>query len=117
MKSRRIGRRKGSRNKGFFYRNGRGWYSKDGSQFVPLTHENGERLRDRNTADDVVKEAHRRWEVSRKQKPAPRNLVTVEQVCNAYLSKAEKDARQTVQECVARTLRLDEHGADFFRVR
>jgi Raf kinase inhibitor-like YbhB/YbcL family protein len=42
------GRRKGSRNTGYFYRDGRGWFVKDATgKFVALLDESGERLRDK----------------------------------------------------------------------
>lgn len=41
------GRRKGSRSKGYFYRTGRGWFTKNGAgAFVPLLSEAGDRLRE-----------------------------------------------------------------------
>jgi len=46
-KSPQLGRIKGGRNRGFFFRKGRGWFAKVGSQFFPLVDEDGKRLRER----------------------------------------------------------------------
>src|SRR4051812_37822732 len=92
-KAKGRGRRKGSRNKGYFYRKGRGWYAKAGSQFYPLTNEQGERLKDRLTPETEVKAAYSRWLLD---KPGTKNLVpagtaTVLEVCTAYLAKAKEE--------------------------
>lgn len=58
-KSKGLGRRKGSRNRGYFYRENRGWFTKLDAKFVPLEDEQGARLKDRHTPDDVVKAAAR----------------------------------------------------------
>jgi hypothetical protein len=54
------GRRKGSRNKGYFYPAGRGWCFKAGTKFVPLVYDNGDRMRDRSTPIDDVKAAYKK---------------------------------------------------------
>jgi hypothetical protein len=88
------GRRKGSRNKGYFFREGRGWFTKDGGTFVHLTDENGNRLKNRRTDDAVVKAAYHRWssEKARATAASPKradDAVTVSHVCMAYLAKAK----------------------------
>ncbi|MFA8020481.1 hypothetical protein [Bremerella cremea] len=55
MARKHFGRKRGSRNKGFFYRSGTGWYSKEGGRFTPLTDENGNRLKDPEIKESVVK--------------------------------------------------------------
>jgi len=82
------GRKKGGRNRGFFYRSGRGWYVKNGSQFLPLRDLDGQHLKDPKCDDRTVKEAHARWLLDRS--PAPeRNGTTVLEVCQAYLADAK----------------------------
>ena len=54
------GRRAGTRNRGYFYRAGRGWYAKVGAKFVALEYENGDRMRDRNTSVMELKAAAHR---------------------------------------------------------
>ncbi len=86
---RRKGRRQGSRNKGYFFRAGRGWFCKDASgSFVALVNEAGERLRDpgdKEAADD----AFTLWKSLAKQKPAangePVDTIKVWEVCERYL--------------------------------
>jgi hypothetical protein len=41
MLRKKVGRRKGRRTKGFFFRNGRGWFTKVQGKFVPLLGPNG----------------------------------------------------------------------------
>ena len=48
----------GSHNKGYFFRTGRGWFTKEAGQFIPLTDEAGIRLIHRNAAG--VREAYAR---------------------------------------------------------
>ena len=40
VKGHRKGRSKGSRNRGYFFRERRGWCTKIGGKFVPLEYEN-----------------------------------------------------------------------------
>ncbi len=84
----KIGRHKGSRNKGYFYRTGRGWFAKESGQFIPLLDEAGTRLRDENVEERVVREAFARQTLA---KPVPPVLesaddaVEVGLVCGKYL--------------------------------
>jgi hypothetical protein len=67
MPRRVIGRRKGARTKGYFYRTSHQvWCAKLNGRFIPLTDESGERLRDRGTPEIVLKEAHARFLLSRR---------------------------------------------------
>jgi integrase len=88
------GRRKGSRNKGYWFRDGRGWGVKgsDG-RFIPLTNEAGDRLKDKNTPADVVKDAYARHLLTKKNPPQAvvGEGVTLEQVVSYYLSRAKDD--------------------------
>lgn len=86
--AKRLGRRKGARTKGFFYRSGRGWVTKEAGRFVPLTDEHGERLRDQATDLQKVREAHARFLLDRTVEPekAPVGADTeVGRVCAVYL--------------------------------
>jgi len=93
-KPNRAGRKKGSRNKGFFYRDGRGWFTKDKrGAFVPLADENGQRLRDEQADAKAAKLAYARWLTVAKETPAAVNgepCATVLEVCQAYLAKAKE---------------------------
>lgn len=82
-----MGRKPRSRNKGYFFRTGRGWYTKIEGQFVPLETATGQRLRDKGTPDRVVKEAYHRVIVhgnSPKTEEA-----TVLEVVQAYIASVE----------------------------
>jgi integrase len=100
------GRRRGSRNKGYFYRDGRGWFTKVGATFIPLTNEAGDRLKDKDTPVAVVAEAYARHLLSRKDQPKSTvgEGVTLEQVCSYYLDRAERESRSSTVEKRADTL-------------
>ena len=90
--AKRKGRKAGSHNKGYFYRSGRGWCTSQGTRAIPLTREDGSRLRDRNTPPETIKEAFARYVVS--QKDAVRfdgkvDVVTLAEVCQLYLSHCQ----------------------------
>ena len=53
------GRRKGSRNKGYFFRAGRGWFTNENSRFVPLTDKAGGRIKDENAKQAAKHSSHR----------------------------------------------------------
>lgn len=89
MPAKRKGRRRGSRNKGYFWRAARSiWCANDGGRFVALTDENGERLRDRNCPPAVLKAAYARFELSR-PKPGS-SAMTVWELSQAYLAHIER---------------------------
>jgi integrase len=88
-----MGRKTGSRNTGFFFRKGRGWFTKRGSIFVPLLDEHGNRLRDARTQKAIVREAYLRTQPLDKPRISG---VTLLDVCTAYLDKVAADgAEQT----------------------
>lgn len=82
------GRPKGSRNRGFFFRDGRGWFTKVGGRFVPLEYENGDRMRDKNTPLADVKAAYFRL-MAAPAEPSREADVSILQVCTAYLAMVE----------------------------
>lgn len=96
VKNTKVGRPKGSRNRGYFYRKGRGWFAKVGSLFVPLTDECGERLRSNRTPASEVQSAYRRWlsqrDASQRERLQPEETcLSVLEVCTAYLAKVKAD--------------------------
>ncbi len=56
-----VGRNKGSRNRGFFFRRGRGWVASEGNRCVHLEDKDGFRLRARSTRLSDVKAAYERY--------------------------------------------------------
>lgn len=82
MAKKKAGRKKGGRNKGYFFRTGRGWYVVKDRQFVPLTDENGERLRDKETDTEVLREAHARLVLDR---PAERHDALLPDIADAQV--------------------------------
>jgi integrase len=90
------GRRKGSANRGYFFRAGRGWFAKVDGKQIPLQFENGERMRAKSTSAAELKAAHRRLLSNGNGKADDTEDVaddgpsaTVMQVCQAYLDKVE----------------------------
>jgi integrase len=106
------GRPSGSRNRGYFYRAGRGWFTKLDDKFVPLEYPNGDRMRDKAAPVAEVRAAYLRLlsgqiaETTARPASAPAvpttqsysgNDATVFQVCEAYLAKVESEgARSTL---------------------
>ncbi len=85
------GRKRGSRNKGYFFRGGRGWCVKDArGKFVPLTDNQGERLRCEDQAEEA-RLAHARWLVTKGRNEATVDSVTVWDACLAYLAHAKRE--------------------------
>src|SRR5262249_16570128 len=100
------GRRKGSRNKGFFYRDGRGWFTKDKAQrFVPLSEKSGARIKDKS-AVEAAKDAYARYVVALGEAPkqAVGRGVTVSEVCDYYLARAQQESRASTVDKRADTL-------------
>lgn len=88
-----LGRRKGSRNRGYFYRAGRGWYTKSQGQFIALTDETGERLREQSTDPHILRESYARHllaqPVETESEKVPESATAIDAqvgaVCAAYL--------------------------------
>jgi len=78
--------------------------SKDGTKFVPLTDADGNRLRDPRLTETVLREAHARFLVSRNKPKPTLGHVTLFEVCDYYLSRAEKECRASTVEKRADTL-------------
>jgi len=102
------GRRVGTRNRGYFYRAGRGWFTKINGRFVPLEFENGDRMPSDNTPLAEVKAAYHRL-MANKGEPITIDApdvcpVTVLEVCAAYLAKAEADGAKKTHHDRADTL-------------
>lgn len=96
-----MGRRNGSRNRGYFFREGRGWCTKKDGRFVALEYENGDRMRDKNTPLADVKAAHRRVMTSTEES-VDSDAPTVLEVCTEYLNKVkDEDAEATYESRVA----------------
>lgn len=94
MGSRRGGRKRGSRNRGYFYRKGRGWCATD---FTLLRFENGAPIREQHTPQALLQKAYVCYLADR-DKPvddrvAPAETVaedvTVQEACGKYLNHAK----------------------------
>jgi len=99
MVRKRIGRRKGRATKGFFFRDGRGWFTKDQGKFVPLTDSQGEKLKDPDLPEAVVKQAYAEFlvQVAELRKAVPKVPESAEDdqvgaVCGKYLEHLRAEA-------------------------
>jgi hypothetical protein len=97
-----MGRRKGSRNRGFFYRAGRGWFANHEGRFLPLTNPEGQRLRDRQIPVADLKNARQRA-ILNDTTPVVQGA-TVAEVCMSYLDKVADDGSKKTYKDRAATL-------------
>lgn len=83
-----MGRPKGSKNKGFFFRKGRGWYARYQGKAEPLTSD-GIHLRDprRKLADLNI--AYHAWLAQKKDQAPKSSGPTVDEICALYLDDAK----------------------------
>jgi len=83
------GRKTGSRNKGFFFRKGRGWYATDGARKVPLLNVQGEHIRDQSATKEA-QQAYYRFAATRDttapKKAKPTGGVTVQEIADKFLA-------------------------------
>lgn len=96
-KRKKIGRRKGGKKRGYYFRSGRGWCALDEhKKSYLLVDENGQVIRDRDANEKTVKEAYARWLLAREEEQArqPPNTCTVQDVCDAYLRHCKANARK-----------------------
>lgn len=98
-----MGRRRGSRNKGFYYVKNRGWATEIEGRRVFLLNENGDRMREKNTPTADVKAAYLRA-ISGQDVEEPEDSVTVLDICQASLAKVEDDGAPSTYEARQRTL-------------
>ena len=69
MGKKKMGRKRGSRNKGFFFRAGRGWYAKDAeNKNIPLLGPDGQQIKSRSADSETVKAAFDRWQTATEAK-------------------------------------------------
>ena len=98
-----MGRKKGSRNKGYWYRSGRGWFT---GQSTPLTDKCGNHIRDKDADPAVVKEAYARHLLeSRKPEIAQTgDDTTVIEACQLYLENCRATGAPRTYESRGRIL-------------
>jgi integrase len=90
-----TGRHKGSRQRGYWYRAGRGWYATDHGRSVPLLDEEGDHLKDSDTREEIVQQAHARHLLGQ-QRTAPEgtaDTVPVADVVATYLEFCQANSR------------------------
>jgi hypothetical protein len=88
LATRKKGRARGGRNRGFFYRKGRGWCTSEGNRAVALTYPDGTKITDPRVDVELVKDALARYRLGCNE-PASLdtalNSVSVAEVCQLYL--------------------------------
>jgi len=100
------GTKKAGRPKGYFYRTGRGWYSKESARFLPLRFEDGTHIKDEKVDSREVQEAFARFLLNREQTREVQRNRTVFEVCERYLTKARISGALKTHADRANTLRL-----------
>jgi integrase len=96
------GRKRGGRPRGYYFTKGRGWFALDGRRGVPLCWPDGRHIMEKNTPQEAILQAYRRWKTAKaaqvaaaeaarqaaaaKQGPSdPQAGPTMEEVCQRYL--------------------------------
>lgn len=95
-KKAKVGRPKRSRNKGYFFRTGRGWFATAGARKIPLRDEQGMPLRDRRTPVMRVQEAYARYLLTAENPDVVTGLpaaISVADVCRHYLDYCQANDR------------------------
>ena len=110
-KRRTGGRKKKSRNKGYFYRKDRGWYATDGRKMIPLEYEDGTRIRDESADELDVREAYARWLLAKNEEAAKVAVIeeadsktTLAEICVVYLENTKANDSKSTYEGRADTL-------------
>jgi hypothetical protein len=88
-----MGRRTGSRNVGYFFRKGRGWFIQINGRMIALRDATVEPLRSRSTPASEIKAARKREHdriIAGSNGAVNGSTVTVEEVSTSYLDKAKE---------------------------
>ncbi len=88
-----AGRKQGSKNRGYFYRSGRGWHARKDGKYLPLYDESGNRIM-APEAEVAAALAYAR-EKANWGKPAPSKVVTVADCVHAFLQWEKRNSRET----------------------
>jgi integrase len=94
----KLGRKLKSRNKGWWYRSGRGWFAtndKTGKQ-SRLTDERGVPLFEKSQTKAVLEAAHERWKLAQADEEArkPNGMETImSTICHDFLKRVKKECR------------------------
>lgn len=107
IRTRRKGRRPGTRNKGYFFRRGRGWCASEGNRAIPLLGEDGQPIREANAPAEVVREAFARHTLSTREHSAEaveQDQVTVAEMCRLYLDQCKANQSASTYSMRAGTL-------------
>ena len=92
-KRKTTGRRKGSRNKGYWFRSRRGWYVTEGKSAVPLCDPDGHHIKSKRDEEET-KEANYRYRAIRDQRKGDGDGTPLMEVCRQYLEFASKNSSE-----------------------
>lgn len=87
----KLGRKKGSQAKGYYFRTGRGWFVTGGGA---LKDEHGKPLKEKQTAARILQAAYARQLLGEESEPIPEDP-TLFEVCEAYLDFCKMDSAPT----------------------
>jgi integrase len=85
MSKSRAGRKRGGKQRGFFYRKGRGWYALQDQRQIPLCYEDGQPIKDENAPREEVQQAYARFLLDRQKEAEVIGQTIILDVCMAYL--------------------------------
>ena len=60
MAKKKVGRKKGGHNRGYFYRKGRGWSVVENQRLTPLRNEQGAHIKEKKANKELIKDAYAR---------------------------------------------------------
>jgi integrase len=103
----KVGRRKGGRKRGFYWRSGRGWFALIGGKSVPLKDRQGNKLAVRGTPLDVLEAAHKQLlaEVQAAQVlVASGDTMPVMEVMRSYLDHCQHSNRSRTYDVRSRLI-------------
>ena len=89
-KRKTAGRSKGSRNKGFWFRAGRGWYVTEGTSSIPLRDSDGLHIKSKQQEEEA-EEAYHRYRTIRDQQTGSGSDTPLMVVCQRYLEYSSRN--------------------------
>ena len=87
-KVKKAGRQAEGRNRGYWYRSGRGWFVTENGQPVALRAENGKHLKERDTPADALERAYARYILGQQEnakRPATGDTTPLLRIIQVYL--------------------------------
>ena len=91
------GRKAGSRNSGYWFRKGRGWYVTEGDRQVPLCGKDGDHIKDNEIPTETLKDAYAAYRLAKQDGDKLANTgdgAVILRVCQDYLDFAKTNQKE-----------------------